>query len=330
VSILFERRDPLLRVTLHEVEAGSRTFFYPTISAVSLEQRTSSRAAGIALIIIGCAIELAVYGVGRLFQAVLQAPSLALPWFSVPTILIGAGLLLAGITTLLAARKTHVVRLHTAAGELPILATTRVADAREVVHAIRLAIRKHAGYDIEEGSKPRVLKFDNPAFLGTSPSAFISYGGPDEAFAAAIRDLLMHNDIKTFLFRDDAVAGERLHVMMWRGVNEFDVIVLVCSEASLIRSGVRNEIQETLAREAREGGASRLIPVGVDDYVFQANDELVRRIRDRVVLDFRSAEPQSTRFAEQGKRLVLAVRAVRPREHRSAPSPRSLGDKESP
>jgi len=51
-------------------------------------------------------------------------------------------------------------------------------------------------------------------------------------------------------------------------VNEHDRVILVCSQASLDRPGVLNEITETLQREARDGGAEYLIPITLDDYVF--------------------------------------------------------------
>jgi hypothetical protein len=122
-------------------------------------------------------------------------------------------------------------------------------------------------------------------------STFISYGAPDETFATALRDELQKNGVKTFLFRDDAVPGQKLHRMMSDGVNRYDRVILVCSKASLNRPGVLNEIEETLQREARDGGAVYLIPIRLDDYVFKGwsptTGNIARAVRDRVVGDFR-------------------------------------------
>ncbi|MGD0765864.1 MAG: pentapeptide repeat-containing protein, partial [Dehalococcoidia bacterium] len=70
-------------------------------------------------------------------------------------------------------------------------------------------------------------------------TTFISYGAPDETFA------------------DNEV---------FRRIQEHDRVLLVCSRNSLDRDGVLNEIQETLDREARDGGATYLLPITLDDY----------------------------------------------------------------
>jgi hypothetical protein len=125
-------------------------------------------------------------------------------------------------------------------------------------------------------------------------STYISYGAPDEKFAIALRDELHKNGVTTFLFRDNAVPGQKLHRMMRDGVNNYDRVILICSEASLDRTGVLNEIEETLQRETREGGASYLIPIRLDDYVLTGwnppNKDVVQEVRDRVIGDFRAAK----------------------------------------
>jgi hypothetical protein len=123
-------------------------------------------------------------------------------------------------------------------------------------------------------------------------STFISYGAPDARFARILRDKLQANGVRTFFFETDATPGERLHHVMRRGVNEHDRVVLICSAASLDRPGVRNEIEETLDREARDGGATYLIPIVLDDYLFEWKDPLGIAIRNRVVADFREPKPK--------------------------------------
>lgn len=138
-------------------------------------------------------------------------------------------------------------------------------------------------------------------------TTFISYGGPDIQFAYELRNRLHKNGVRTFFFEVDAVAGERLHHVMRNGVNQYDRIILVCSSASLTRPGVRNEIEETLAREARDGGATYLIPITLDDFVFSWRDPLARPILDRVVADFRGYE-ESRVFGQAISRLLRALR----------------------
>lgn len=142
-------------------------------------------------------------------------------------------------------------------------------------------------------------------------STFLSYGGPDEPFVRRLYEFLHRNGVTTFFFPEHAVPGEKLHRTMREGVNNHDRVILVCSKASLDRPGVLNEIEETLAREARHGGASYLIPIRLDDYVFKEwappNPDTAQAIRDRVVADFRGAQTDSTVFNAGALRLIEAL-----------------------
>jgi len=150
-------------------------------------------------------------------------------------------------------------------------------------------------------------------------STFISYGAPDEKFAIALRDELHKNGVTTFLFRDNAIPGDKLHRMMRDGINKYDRVILICSKASLDRTGVLNEIEETLQREARDGGASYLIPIRLDDYVFTGwnpqNKDAAQAVRDRVVGDFRSAKRSKRAIASTIVPLLNALK----KKHKKAP-----------
>jgi uncharacterized protein YjbI with pentapeptide repeats len=142
-------------------------------------------------------------------------------------------------------------------------------------------------------------------------STFISYGGPDEVFARKLNDALARRGAITFFFKDDAPAGEKLHRVMRRGVNGHDRVILVCSEASLRRPGVLNELEETLARESRDGGRTYLLPVRLDDYVIDgwnpADPDVAQTLRDRVIADFREHEDPH-KFDAQVAKLVAALK----------------------
>jgi uncharacterized protein YjbI with pentapeptide repeats len=142
-------------------------------------------------------------------------------------------------------------------------------------------------------------------------STFISHGGPDRRFAERLRDILIYNGVRTFLFSRDAIPGQPLHKVMRDGVAAHDRIIVVCSEVSLDRPGVQNEIELTLRREAREGGKAYLIPVILDDYLFHWKPnrfELAQELRDRVVADFRGAEDDELMFKQGITDLLRALR----------------------
>lgn len=142
-------------------------------------------------------------------------------------------------------------------------------------------------------------------------SVFISYGGPDEDFAELLNKALGEKGVKTFLFKQHAKPGEKLHRLMRDGVNQHDRVILVCSRNSLDRHGVMNELEETLQRESREGGASILIPITLDGYVFAewapSQSGLAQAVRDRVVADFRGALSDNDVFEAGVRRLVVAL-----------------------
>jgi len=143
-------------------------------------------------------------------------------------------------------------------------------------------------------------------------STFISYGGPDEAFARKLNDALKRRGVTTFFFKDDAPAGEKLHRVMRKGVNEHDRVILVCSESSLRRPGLLNELEETITRESRDGGRTYLLPVRLDDYVINgwkpADSYVAQAVRDRVIADFRQHTNPATFEAEVSKLIAVLKR----------------------
>lgn len=143
-------------------------------------------------------------------------------------------------------------------------------------------------------------------------STFICYGHPDEAFARRLYEALHRNGVAVFFFPEHAVPGEKIHRVMRRGVNENDRVILVCSRHALDRNGVLFELEETLGREARLGGAPLLIPIRLDDYVLNGwspqNPDLALTVRDRVVADFEGADHDDTKFQAGVLRLIAALR----------------------
>ena len=143
-------------------------------------------------------------------------------------------------------------------------------------------------------------------------STFISYGGPDEAFARRLYDTLRTHGVVVFFFPETARVGERIGDEVFNALQRHDRMILVCSQASLDRPGVLNEIQETLDREARDGGATYLIPVMLDDYLLEGwstrQPTLAQRVKSRVAADFR--DPGN--FDAALDRLLAALRKRTP------------------
>ena len=146
--------------------------------------------------------------------------------------------------------------------------------------------------------------------LESYKSAFISYGGPDEVFARRLYESLVSSGVHTYYFPESSVPGRQLHRTMNDAVYEYDVVILVCSKSAVTRPGWLNELEQTLVREAREGGAQLLIPVLLDDYVLSdwapARKDLARQVQSRVAADFRSAVNEEI-YQKQFARLLHAL-----------------------
>jgi uncharacterized protein YjbI with pentapeptide repeats len=155
-----------------------------------------------------------------------------------------------------------------------------------------------------------------PVLKSLMQSTFISYGGPDEQFARRLYDALRAHNVMVFFFPETATVGERIDSEVFRRIQQHDRVLLVCSRESLNRGGVINEIQETLDREARDGGATYLLPIMLDDYVLagwrKTNPVLAERIGRRIVADFRKARRSKRAFDYAMARVIDALKVKRP------------------
>jgi len=95
-------------------------------------------------------------------------------------------------------------------------------------------------------------------------SIFLSYGGPDEEIAEALRNDLAKLGVNTWWFPADAQWGAKIHDEINRNIMKYDRLLLLCSRRSLIRNGVLHELEEVFEREAAEGGKPIVIPVALD------------------------------------------------------------------
>jgi hypothetical protein len=157
---------------------------------------------------------------------------------------------------------------------------------------------------------------DLPLLRRMMQSTFISYGGPDEKFARRLYDALRSHDVVVFFFPETATMGERIDNEIFRRIREHDRVLLVCSRNSLDRDGVVNEIQETLDREARDGGATYLLPITLDDYVLtgwkKKQPQLAERVCQRIIGDFRGTRRNQQNFERAVARLLDALKVKRP------------------
>ncbi|MEM8850453.1 MAG: toll/interleukin-1 receptor domain-containing protein [Pseudomonadota bacterium] len=143
-------------------------------------------------------------------------------------------------------------------------------------------------------------------------SVFISYGGPDAEFAAAVDRTLTQAGFHTWFFSKDALPGEKLHRVMADGISKHDRVILLCSQNSLNRPGVLNEIERVLEKEAQIGGGDVLIPLSIDDYVYKEwqpeRSDVAAQVRNRVITKIPNYEVQPKEFDEAMVRVKKALR----------------------
>lgn len=142
-------------------------------------------------------------------------------------------------------------------------------------------------------------------------SVAISYGGLDEIVATKLNNFLESHGVKTWFYPDDGLAGEKLHRMMSKMVKQADRIILLCSQSSLQRAGVLNELERTLEKEAKEGASEILIPIALDDYVYDKwtpkNADWADQVRTRNILEFNAANWDSEKIQKQLMKLLLSL-----------------------
>ncbi|HEX2209970.1 MAG TPA: tubulin-like doman-containing protein [Longimicrobium sp.] len=179
-------------------------------------------------------------------------------------------------------------------GTLPLLVLREGAHA-EVPHPPRETHEQSTGYQ----------------------SAFVSYGGGDEEFARRLTAALKQHGVDVFFFPSDALPGDRIHHAVEEAMDACDRVLVLCSRSSLGRKGVLHEIEEARGREAAEGGASIIIPVGLDDTLWSGTIEparIARALRRRQIADFRGAAHDPAVFAASLERLLRVLRRPPRRE----------------
>lgn len=151
------------------------------------------------------------------------------------------------------------------------------------------------------------------SFKSLMQSVFIAYGTGDEEFARRLKEALESHHVRCWWFPEDSVPGETLHRELWMNLHRSDRVVLICSERSLRRTGVLRELQFAFDREDREGGTQIVIPVALDETVFEEwapldKSDLAIRLRDKVCADFRGTTENPIAFENAVGRLVHALR----------------------
>lgn len=141
-------------------------------------------------------------------------------------------------------------------------------------------------------------------------SCFISYSHTEKTFARRLHDQLQGKGIRCWLDEKDIKPGQRIHDVVDRAIRLHDRLILCCSESSLKSWWVRDEIRKAQEKE-REQGRDIIIPLNLDDYLFEWKDGMASDLRSRLAADFTGWESDNAKFEEQFERVVEALKPER-------------------
>jgi TIR domain/Pentapeptide repeats (9 copies)/Pentapeptide repeats (8 copies) len=96
---------------------------------------------------------------------------------------------------------------------------------------------------------------------------FISYAVEDERLVERLNADLQSRDIRCWYFREHARVGRLLEQDIAERIAKYDKVILVCSRHALTSQQVLKEVEQAAQKE-EQSGASVLVPITVDDYVF--------------------------------------------------------------
>lgn len=184
----------------------------------------------------------------------------------------------------------------------------------------------------ENAGVPGILLEHLPGLLQTEPlqfySCFISYGTGDEAFATALDSALRDNGIRCYKWNVDTPPGRELRQVIDQAIRTYEKLILVCSEHSLDRAAVHDEIERALRKEGRlkeaKAEAERrarerhepaphtdvdvLVPVMLDSYVLNSwGHHYQPDVTKKFIPDFSGWETDEAKFQQRLDELIAAL-----------------------
>ena len=183
----------------------------------------------------------------------------------------------------------------------------------------------------EGAGVPHTLTEYLPGILETEPlkffPCFISYSTKDEDFADRLSQDLNQAGVKTWKWQRDAVRGRDLHQSIDRAIRQYDKTILICSVNSLTSPRVEPEIVAALDKEKRikannaerrkealvagepppQVDADVLIPIRLDDTIFEWNSHLKIEVSRRMISDFTGAPLGSEKYQAELQKLILSL-----------------------
>jgi uncharacterized protein YjbI with pentapeptide repeats len=155
--------------------------------------------------------------------------------------------------------------------------------------------------------------FYNPALM--IYPAFLSHSWSDKPFVRKLYDALAEKGVTTWLDEKKLKPGDNIHDSISEGIKYYDKLILVCSENSLNSWWVEKELEKVYEKERemqkeREKKFRLVIPIRIDDSIFQRKEGILTTVRNSVIGDFTQWQDDAA-FEKAVKELVDALNANR-------------------
>jgi hypothetical protein len=139
-------------------------------------------------------------------------------------------------------------------------------------------------------------------------SCFISHSSKDKRFCDRLYADFRAKDVQAYYFPKNARWGETVWGEIDRSIEDYDKVVVICSENSLQSGPVLREIERALQREDREG-KNILLPIRIDDYIFDRWEHPRKAdVVSKVVGDFRGWDQDAAKYDAAFKTLLKMLK----------------------
>lgn len=144
-------------------------------------------------------------------------------------------------------------------------------------------------------------------------SCFISYSHADKSFARRLHDALQGRDIRCWLDEKHMLPGDDIYEQVDHGIRLWDKVLLVASKDSLNSGWVEREIdtaieKEMKLRKKRGKQTLAIIPLNLDDQLFDWSHSHAATIRKRLAANFVGWENDNAVFEREFENVVKSLR----------------------
>lgn len=144
---------------------------------------------------------------------------------------------------------------------------------------------------------------------------FLSHSWEDKGFAHKIYEALIAKGVNVFFDEKKLKPGDLIYKSLNKAIDQYDKMILVCSKSSLESWWVSLELDYMLKKRTKHKLLNEnfepLIPITIDDFVYQWSDARADEVRRYVIGDFKDWH-DAVAFEKALGNLIHALNIDRP------------------